>query len=202
MLQRETVEPHTLSLIYDLQSKPYTENFLLVGGTALALQLGHRTSSDIDLFTQIRFDVESLLLQIQSDFKISIRSRMPHALLLDIETVKTDLVFQPSILIESPIILEGIKMASLLEIAAMKIGAITARGRKRDFIDLFCLLEKYSLKEILSAFLRKYPEATMELAMRSLFYFEDANDDLEPRCFFSYDWSSIKDKIRKEAQKV
>ncbi len=202
MLQRETVEPHTLSLIYDLQSKPYTENFLLVGGTALALQLGHRTSTDIDLFTQIRFDVESLLLQIQSDFKISIRSRMPHALLLDIETVKTDLVFQPSILIESPIIMEGIKMASLLEIAAMKIGAITARGRKRDFIDLFCLLEKYSLKEILSAFLRKYPEATMELAMRSLFYFEDANDDLEPRCFFAYDWSSIKDKIRKEAQKV
>jgi len=202
MLQRETVEPHTLSLIYDLQSKPFTENFLLVGGTALALQLGHRTSTDIDLFTQVPFDVESLLLQIQSDFKISIRSRMPHALLLDINTVKTDLVFQPSVLIEPPVIMEGIKMASLLEIAAMKIGAITARGRKRDFIDLYCLLDKYSLKEMLSAFLRKYPQATLELAMRSLFYFEDANDDLEPRCFFAYDWSSIKDKIRKEAQKV
>lgn len=202
MLQRETIEPHTLSLIYDLQNRPYTENFLLVGGTALALQLGHRTSTDIDLFTQLRFDVESLLLQIQSDYKISIRSRMPHALLLDIESVKTDFVFQPSVLIEPQVITEGIKMASLLEIAAMKIGAITARGRKRDFIDLFCLLDKYSLKEILSAFLRKYPQATMELAMRSLFYFEDANDDLEPRCFFAYDWSSIKDKIRKEAQKV
>lgn len=130
MLQRKTVEPHTLSLIYDLQARQYTNNFLLVGGTALALQIGHRTSTDIDLFSVVSFDVESLLLHIQQDYKIIIRSRMSHALLVDIDRIKTDFVFQPSVMIEPVEEIEGVRMASKLEIAAMKIGAITARGRK------------------------------------------------------------------------
>jgi hypothetical protein len=96
MLQRKTVEPHTLSLIYDLQSRQYTKNFLLVGGTALALQIGHRTSTDIDLFSVTNFDVESLQIQLQQDYQISIRSRMSHALLADINQIKTDFVFQPA----------------------------------------------------------------------------------------------------------
>ncbi len=202
MLQRNTVEPHTLSLIYELQSRQYTKDFLLVGGTALSLQIGHRTSTDIDLFTVLRFDVESLLLQIQNDFKISIRSRMSHALLVDINHIKTDFVFQPSLMIEPVEEIEGVRMASKLEIAAMKIGAVTARGRKRDFVDLYCLLNYFSLTEMINAFVKKYPSATPELAIRSLFYFEDANDDLEPRCFFDYNWNKVKDKIKLEAQKL
>ncbi len=202
MLQRKTVEPHTLSLIYDLQSRRYTKNFLLVGGTALALQIGHRTSTDIDLFSLERFDVESLLLNIQEDFTINIRSRMSHALLVDIDLVKTDFVFQPSVMIEPVVEMEGVRMASKLEIAAMKIGAITARGRKRDFVDLYCLLNDFSLPDMITAFVKKYPAATPELAIRSLFYFEDANDDLEPRCFFDYNWNMVKEKIKREAQKL
>lgn len=202
MLHRNTVEPHTLSLIQDLQSRLYTKNFLLAGGTALVLQPGHRTSIDIDLFSIVRFDIDSLLLNIQQDFKISIRSRMSHALLVDIDLVKTDFVFQPSVMIEPVEELDGVRMASRLEIAAMKIGAITARGRKRDFIDLYCLLNYFSLPDIIDAFLRKFPAATPELAIRSLFYFEDANDDLEPRCFFDYSWNKVKEKIKREAQKL
>lgn len=91
-------------------------------------------------------------------------------------------------------------MGSLLEIAAMKIGAITARGKKRDFIDIYCLLEYYSLTEMLEAFLRKYPRATPELAIRNLFYFEDAENDQDPVCFFEYNWQYLKDRIRKEAR--
>lgn len=98
--------------------------------------------------------------------------------------------------------MDNITMASPIEIAAMKIGAITARGRKRDFVDLFCLLQRYSLPTILAAFLRKYPEATMELAVRSLFYFEDADQDPEPKCFFSYDWNNVKQVIKSEAAKL
>jgi predicted nucleotidyltransferase component of viral defense system len=202
MLQRKTVEPDTLSLIYDLQAKGYTKDFLLVGGTALALQIGHRTSTDIDLFSIVRFDVESLLIQLQADFEISIRSRMIHALLIDINHIKTDFVFQPSTMIEAFKVIEGVRMASILEIAAMKIGAITSRGRKRDFVDLYCLLNYYSLPEIIKAFVKKYPTATPELAIRSLFYFEDANDDLDPRCFFEYNWDEVKEKIRIEAKKL
>lgn len=202
MLHTETVEPDTLSLIRSLQSKPYTSGFLLVGGTALALQIGHRTSVDIDFFSNKRFDVESLLVQLQEDFSVSIRNRMPHAILLEIQKIKTDFVFQPSELIDTSIQLGQITMASTLEIAAMKIGAITARGRKRDFVDLYCLLKHFTLPTILAAFLKKYPDATMELAVRSLFYFEDADQDPEPKCFFDYDWAKVKGAIKMEAAKV
>jgi predicted nucleotidyltransferase component of viral defense system len=200
MLQRKTVEPDTLSLIYSLQEKDYTQSFLLVGGTALALQLGHRTSTDIDFFSNIRFDVPDLLTSLQLDYSVEIRQQMRHALLTMINSVKTDFVFQPSDMIEQPVISEKVKMASLKEIAAMKIGAITARGKKRDFIDLYCLLDHFTLPEILDAFLQKYKNATPELAIRSLFYFEDADTDLEPKCFFTYNWKKIKEKI--EASKL
>lgn len=202
MLYTQTVEPHTLSLIRGLQSKPYTRNFLLVGGTALSLQIGHRTSTDIDLFSQEPFDIESLILNLDQEFAVSIRNRMAHALLIDIDKVKTDFVFQPSVQIEAPVEQEGVRMASRLEIAAMKIGAITARGRKRDFVDIYYLLNYYALPVILDAFLTKYPRATPELAIRSLFYFEDADKDFDPRCFFPYNWNQIKLKIKEEAQKL
>ena len=202
MLHRKAVEPHTLSLILSLQTKPYTRDFLLVGGTALALQLGHRTSTDVDLFTNIKFDVPQLLEFLRNDFSIQVRNQMNHALLLNINSIKTDFVFQPSDLLSTPVEVENVRMASLIEIGAMKIGAITARGRRRDFIDLYCLMEHFTLPELLDAFLKKYKDATLELAIRSLFYFEDADNDLEPKCFFDYSWDKIKSKIKKEASKL
>ena len=202
MLHRKAVEPHTLSLILSLQTKPYTRDFLLVGGTALALQLGHRTSTDVDLFTNKRFDVPQLLEFLRNDFSIQVRNQMNHALLLNINSIKTDFVFQPSDLLSTPVEVENVRMASLIEIGAMKIVAITARGRRRDFIDLYCLMEHFKLPELLDAFLIKYKDATLELAIRSLFYFEDADNDLEPKCFFDYSWDKIKSKIKKEASKL
>jgi predicted nucleotidyltransferase component of viral defense system len=202
MLHEKTVEPLTLSLIKSLQEKSYLKDFLLVGGTALALQLGHRISVDIDLFTNKRFEPEELLLQLQSDYPLIVRNRMNHALLLEIDKIKTDFVFQPSEQILPPLFMGGVKMASTLEIAAMKISAITARGKKRDFVDLFVMLNKHSLMEIMEAFLKKYPSATMELAMRSIFYFEDAESDIDPRCFFDFNWETVKIKIKTEAAKL
>ena len=202
MLHRKAVEPHTLSLILSLQTKPYTRDFLLVGGTALALQLGHRTSTDVDLFTNKRFDVPQLLGFLRNDFSIQVRNQMNHALLLNINSIKTDFVFQPSDLLSTPVEVENVRMASLIEIGAIKFSAITARGRRRDFIDLYCLMEHFTLPELLDAFLIKYKDATLELAIRSLFYFEDADNDLEPKCFFDYSWDKIKSKIKKEASKL
>ena len=202
MLHRKAVEPHTLSLILSLQTKPYTRDFLLVGGTALALQLGHRTSTDVDLFTNKRFDVPQLLGFLRNDFSIQVRNQMNHALLLNINSIKTDFVFQSSDLLSTPVEVENVRMASLIEIGAIKFSAITARGRRRDFIDLYCLMEHFTLPELLDAFLIKYKDATLGLAIRSLFYFEDADNDLEPKCFFDYSWDKIKSKIKKEASKL
>jgi hypothetical protein len=202
MLHTTTVEPDTLSLIQSLQSKPYTQDFLLVGGTALALQLGHRTSTDIDLFTTLRFDPVELLTMLRTEYNISIRHQMNHAILIDVAEVKTDFVFQPSKIIGEIISEENIRMASMQDIAAMKISAITARGRKRDFIDLYCLMRHFTLKEIIDFFLKKYPDATAMLAIKSLFYFEDAENDFDPKCFFKYNWESVKKAITQAAKKL
>lgn len=82
---------------------------MLVGGTALALQMGHPISVDIDLFTNKRFEPEELLLQLQSDYSLIVRNRMSHALLLEIDKVKTDFVFQPSEQILPPLFMGGVK---------------------------------------------------------------------------------------------
>jgi predicted nucleotidyltransferase component of viral defense system len=203
MLHRKTVEPNTLSLIYSLQSKNYTNNFLLVWGTALALQIGHRTSTDIDFFSNEKFDVVSLLNFLREDYNdLTIRNQMSHAVLTEINNIKSDFVFQSSILIDPPVIMENIRMASMREIAAMKISAIVARGKKRDFVDLYCLLNSFSLSEILKAFKEKYKDSDTALAMRSLFYYVDADQDLDPKCFFDYDWEKVKKRIHKEASKI
>jgi hypothetical protein len=127
---------------------------------------------------------------------------MNHAVLVEIRHIKTDFVFQKAEIIGEVIQEENIRMASLKDIAAMKISAITARGRKRDFMDLYVILKYHSLKDILDFFLKKYPDATLELAIKSLFYFEDAEEDFDPKCFFKYDWSIVKKIIKKEAQKL
>ncbi len=202
MLYTETVEPDTLSLIQSLQSKSYVNDFLLVGGTALALQLGHRTSTDIDLFINERFDTELLLNELRVDYKVRIRQQMKHAILVDIADIKTDFVFQPSEIIGDIIYQENVRMASLKDIAAMKISAITARGRKRDFIDLYCLMLHHPLPELIDFFLKKYKDATAMLAIRSLFYFEDAENDFDPKCFFKYDWNTVKKTITTAAKKL
>ena len=202
MLYTETVESNTLSLIQSLQTKPYTKEFLLVGGTALALQLGHRTSTDIDLFTTEKFDTESFLNTIRVDYQVSIRHLMGHAILVDIAEVKTDFVFQQSQIIGEIIEKDSIRMASLKDIAAMKISAITARGRKRDFIDLYCLMKHYPLPDIINFFLDKYKDATAMLAIRSLFYFVDAENDFDPKCFFTYNWKKVKQTITTAAKKL
>jgi hypothetical protein len=127
MLHKKTVEPNTLSLIYSLQSKNYTNNFLLVGGTSLALQIGHRTSTGIDFFTNERFDVVSLLNFLREDYNdLTIRNQMSHAVLMEINNIKSVFVFQPAAIIDN------VRMASMREISAMKISAIIARAKKRD----------------------------------------------------------------------
>jgi hypothetical protein len=112
MLHRKTVDPNTLSLVYSLQSKDYTSNFLLVRRTALALQIGHRTSTDIDFFTNERFDVVSLLNFLREDYgDLTIRNQMSHAVLMEINNIKSDFVFQPAAIIDPPAIIDNVRMA-------------------------------------------------------------------------------------------
>ena len=202
MLHTKTVEPGTLDVIRALFSKPYMQPYLLVGGTALALQLGHRSSTDIDLFTNKPHDTEELLELLKQDFDIEVRNRYKHALFVNINTVKTDIVKQNSNIIDAPVIIDNIRMASLKEIAPMKLLAITNRGRKRDFIDLFFLIQHFSLEKMLLFYKEKFESDNYYFILRSLTYFVDADTDSDLKYYFPFSWKKIKNAIIKETAKL
>jgi len=183
MLHSKTVEPRTLGLIKSLCSKDYMQPYLLVGGTALALQIGHRSSTDIDFFTNKPHDTHQLLNNLKNDFIVQEKNAYRHALFTDIDGIKTDIVYQKCNIIDAPVIMNEIKMASLKEIAPMKLLALTNRGRKRDFIDIYFLMREFTLERMLLFFKEKFENDNFYLITRSLVYFEDADKDHDLKYF-------------------
>lgn len=115
--------------------------------------------------------------------------------------VKVDLVNYPYPWLDPVLEIENIQMASVRDIAAMKIAAITQRGSKKDFIDLYYLLQRFSLKEIMRFYKTKMTDSNEWLALRSVTYFDDADHQPAPVIFESVDWMDIKYHIIEEAKK-
>lgn len=93
-------------------------------------------------------------------------------------------------------------MLSTKDIAAMKLNAIAGRGSKKDFIDLYFLLNEFSLDEILSFYEKKYLDGSIFMVQKSLTYFEDANPQLQPKMFLNFNWETCKQKIIEEVLKL
>jgi predicted nucleotidyltransferase component of viral defense system len=196
MLQLETIEPVTLGLLKSLMSKTYLDQFVLVGGTALALQLGHRKSIDLDLFTVTDIDTDKLLDNLQKDYHVVPKVQTPGSLISDIEDIKVDFIrFKYSF--AQPIkVLDGIRLLTVADIAPMKIDAISGRGSKKDFFDLYFLLEQYSLQEILDLYSAKYQHSTLFHVIKSLAWFEDAEPQASPYVLDKkVTWAKVKKRI-------
>ena len=174
MLQKKTVEPATLDLIIALQKLPALNSFLLVGGTALALQIGHRKSIDIDLFTNVNFSAEEILENISQYFSVNDASFEKNTLQCYIEGVKTDLLRHNYPCISPILETEGVRMAGLEDIAAMKLSAIIRNGQRlKDFIDIACLSSNMILSSMLNSFSKKYPGLNDMMAVKALTYHAD-----------------------------
>lgn len=177
----------------------------LAGGTALALHLGHRYSEDLDFFTKSAFLPKSqiqILSQI-GDFKLNQTGW--GTIIGEFEGTKFSLFHYQYKLIEKPqLILKSTNLASLADIAAMKIAAVADRGTKRDFIDLFFLTRIYSLERILSYYDQKYQklQANKTHILRSLFYFAEAENDAPPQMIQTVDWQEVKKFFEKEVKKI
>ncbi len=196
MLQTQTVEPNTLELLKKLQSYEELKNFRLVGGPALALHLGHRFSIDLDLFSY-----ENALPEQFQAFLIAEGIAVENILLskriniFKLNQVKTDFVNYSYQWLKDPILEQGVCLADLEDIAAMKLSAITNRGTKKDFVDLFFLLDIFSFEQMLEFYHQKYPEAADFLLFKSLIYFEDAETNPMPQMFKPINWTDVKSKI-------
>lgn len=204
-LRFDAVSHRLRETLMTLMTQPVFEPFRLVGGTNLALRFGHRMSDDIDLFTDAPYD--SLWFK---DFENFLKKSFPYyhtnplGSLVGMgrsyyigdgkeDCIKLDLMYMMEPFVENIEIIEGIRMASLDDILAMKVDVITRGGRKKDFWDLHLLHEIYPMQEMLRLHKRMY-EWTHDdkQAIESFLNFREANDDPDPRCKLEKDWDIIR----------
>jgi hypothetical protein len=182
MLHTEAVSDNTLGLIKKIQSDPFFEGFMLVGGTALALQIGHRISDDIDFFTRTSFDNREALEHLEHHYGFREEYRHSYTLKGIINGIFTDFLKHDYDLIADTVNIESITMASKPDIAAMKVNAITGNGtRVKDFIDIYFLLKEYSFSQIIDFYRTKYKTRNDFHAVKSLTYFDDVIEEDWPK---------------------
>ncbi len=196
MLQFQTIEPGTLQLLKSLQSMSLFQGLRLVGGTALALQLGHRKSIDLDLFGTMEADQLEIREALEDSHRVSVVKESKNIHIYLVDGVKVDFVNYRYSWIDEAVIDSDITLASVKDIAAMKIAAVIGRGTKKDFIDIDMLLRSFSLQELLELYMQKYPDGSLFIAMKSLAYFEDAESDPMPVMFEETNWEDVKTRIR------
>lgn len=203
MLHTSTVYPATLGLLKELIHLPALSGFNLAGGTALALQIGHRISVDLDFFGDVDFESIEILDAIKDIAQTRIITQSRAILILDVNGIKTDFVRYRYPLVAPINEIDGIRLLSTLDIGAMKLAAITNRGRKRDFFDLFFLLQTYPLRTLFDAYNNKYADGSEFLVLKSITYFEDAEEDDMPSIFdTSVNWELVKKSIQDAARKL
>lgn len=199
MLHHEAIEPGTLALLNELMQVPELLPFSLVGGTALALRYGHRRSVDIDLFCHEPVDHEAILRAITRKFPEEIRYETGFgntAIFAVIKGVKVDILHYPHPRISELVISGPIRMYGDPDIAAMKIQAILGRGRKKDFWDLYELLQHYPLGQIAEWHGQKYPNQMLAISIPvAILYFRDADESETPDSLRNLTWEKIKKGI-------
>ena len=198
MLFYETIEPSTLDLLRRIQSEALFKECRLVGGTSLALQFGHRKSIDLDFFGKFEPDplqIKDLLKGIGS---VQVLQESKFIFQYIVNDVKVDFVNYPYGWISERVDEDNLYFAGPRDIAAMKLAAITNRGTKKDFIDLFELLGHFSLAQMLDFYKDKYADGIPFTTLKSLTWFEDAEDDPMPTMLRDYSWEKVKDRISAE----
>ncbi|HUN15675.1 MAG TPA: nucleotidyl transferase AbiEii/AbiGii toxin family protein [Saprospiraceae bacterium] len=179
---------------------PELASFSLVGGTALSLVFGHRISVDLDLFSIGSVDQEQVLKGLQVQFGNSLDYKGNYkqfGIFCFVENVKVDLVPYIHPLIRPIQVIDGIRMFSLEDIAAMKIQAILGRGKKKDFWDIAELFKHFKLKEIIAFYKEKFPSQMLLISIpQALSYFDDADESEDPISINGMDWDAVKDVIR------
>lgn len=202
MLSYQTIDPNTLELLKTLAQKPILSNMRLVGGTALALQYGHRRSVDLDFFGQTTENVEELSDALKESIgDLTLLSTSKTIRVYRIRDIKVDIVNYNYPWIDKAIEEDGLLLASPKDIAAMKVNAVMGRGTKKDFIDIYFLLQHYSFEQLMQFYLEKYADGSEYRALLSMTYFDDADLQLIPYMFSDVTWESIKEKILLEVER-
>lgn len=197
------VVPQATRLVLDnIKDIPDIQNFYLSGGTALSLLLGHRESEDLDFFTKNSFQptlLQQKLLQRGTLENVQIEEG---TLNLFLNKVKLQFQYYPYNLLEEFIPWDGINISSLVDIACTKLITISMRGSKKDFIDLYVILQQMTLEQLFSKLDEKYAKVQYNYPhiLKSLVYFNDADNQPMPRLRKDFSWEEIKNSIVKQVK--
>ena len=200
MLHIQTVNSRLLEILTALMNHPYFNDFHLVGGTSLALQIGHRESIDIDLFGTGELDELEVSDSLSSLGKVQILKKSKNILIYTVDGIKVDFVNYKYPWLNPFLSFGGLRLANPRDIAAMKLNAISGRGSKKDFIDMYFLLKKYSLADMIAFYNQKYQDGSVFLVLKSLTYFGDADAEETPRMHIPLDWDEAKERIKQEVK--
>jgi len=200
----KTLLPDTIRALKLVSNISIVKKSYLAGGTALALQIGHRISVDLDFFTPHVFDEKTLSGELRQLIEYREKGTAWRTVWGKIANTKFSLFYYEYPLIRKTIPFAGIQMLSKEDIAAMKINAIETRGTRRDFIDLYFLAKDFTLEQMLKFYDQKYGtlEDHLYIIIRSLNYFIDAEMDDMPEMLLPVSWKKVKKFFQNQAVKL
>ena len=193
---------NTLAL---LGKQDFLKQTYLAGGSSLALQLGHRRSIDFDFFTNEPFELIDIKTNLNKIGVYQGEYETPKTIVGKFNEAKFSLFYYPYKLIAETTDYQGINLANYEDIAAMKLVAITDRGTKKDYIDLYFLANKcFSIEKMFNFYDKKYHnfEINKVTLLKALQYFEDADESEMPEMIEKINWEEVKKFFQKEVVRI
>jgi len=197
MLYKETIDAATLELLKRLMGDERLQSFALVGGTSLALQMGHRISVDLDLFTEKEFEADELREYLEQNYHLQTDYLAFATVKGEIGGVQVDCIAHAYPWLKPFVLEEGIRLASLEDICAMKLNAIAGNGtRIKDFVDVAYLSSIFSLEQMLKFYEEKYHSNPL-MPLKGIVYFDDINKNAPVKMANGkpLDWKSIEKRL-------
>lgn len=188
----------------DLHARSVLGGFYLAGGTGLALRYGHRLSVDFDLFQPHAFSAADLLAKLGGAAGLSDIETASSTLHLQLRGIKVSFLHYPYPLMFPVADLGSLAVADPRDIACMKVDAISSRGTRRDFIDLYVTAQEYGVAQILEWFDVKYAATPFNRVhiLKSMTYFRDAEQEPMPHMLAPIQWPEVTEYFTNEAPKL
>ena len=182
----------------------WISKFYLAGGTSLALQIGHRESVDFDFFTTEEFNITEVKETLMEQGKYEPLTEAKNTLYAILNDVRISFFRYKYPLVNAPIKKKYFNVAHIFDVGLMKLEAIAGRGAKKDFIDLFFILKQYKLSTLLGSYEKKYGISAYAHyhLIKSLSYFEDAEEERMPVMYQPITWQQVKKGIQNEVMKI
>ncbi len=187
-----------------LSKVSFMKDFYLAGDTALALQFGHRTSLDLDFFSPKEFRPELLAARLEKIGGFSLKSKAWGTLHGVFAGTRITFLYYPYPLLSPKKKFLKINLANWTDIACMKLDAISTRGSKKDFIDIYFIRQKIAFKKLFRLFAKKYKSVDFNMIhlFKSLCYFKEAEKQPMPKMFKIVSWQEVKEFFIEQVKKL